>query len=244
MGAFEDAIGKTGGAPAVDSIWDSVFGQPLGDQESGFTGAAFEPLPRCAYLLKVDAVEAREVGEAKYPTLHFTIRVVKGPGSTVNRVMFDDLFLYPFARKSETAQAAGERLRLTMTRVRNAFRLDQERPMGKSSDAIGLWGRQFEGKVFTGVLRIEGSRKDEETGREYDARNRIVWDSVGHPEAAYTGEEKKYLGKTYAERVDAEIAAFEEKAAGGGVGGAKGKKAGSALGAAKPTDFFGGGSAG
>src|SRR6267143_1990381 len=128
--AFEDAANKAAGAaPAVDSIWDSVFGAPLGDQESTFTGAAFEPLPRCAYLLKVDAVEAREVGDNAYPTLHFTIRVVKGPSGTVNRVIFDDLFLYPFAKKNETIDGAKERLRATMTRVRNAFRLSQERPM-------------------------------------------------------------------------------------------------------------------
>lgn len=241
MSAFEDKMGGAGGG--VDPIWDSVFGAPLGDAESAFEGGGFEPLPRCAYLLKVDSVEGREVGDAKYPTLHLGIRVMKGPAGTVNRVIFDDLFLYPFARKGETADAAKKRLTGTLVRVRNAFRLEQERPMGKSVDAIALWGRQFEGKTFTGVLRVEGTREEvdkatgQKTGRSFDARNRIVWDSVGHPEAVYTGEEKPYVGMTYGARVDAEIAAFTTKVAKGD--GAAGKTAGGSFGGPAPTAFFG-----
>lgn len=110
--------------------------------------------------------------------------------------------------------------------------------MGKDLAALALWGRQFEGRVFTGVLRIEGGRKDEKTGREYDARNRVVWNSVGHPDAVYTGDEKKYVGMTYGARVEAVIAEVAAKAAGGD--GASGKTAGGAFGAAAPTDFFSG----
>jgi len=235
MSAFEDKMADGAGG-AVDSIWDSVFTNPLGNEESAFEGGGFDPLPRCAYLFKVDSVEAREVGDANYPTLHFALRVVKGPAGTVNRVIFDDLFLYPFARKNETQAQAAERLRKTLVRVRNAFRLQQERPLGRSLDALKLWARQFDGTTFTGVVRIEGTRKDEKTGREYDARNRLVWDSLGHPDAVYTGDEKKYVGQTYGARVDAEIAALAAKSGGGD--GASGKTAGGAFGSPTPTSFF------
>jgi len=243
MSKFEQAGG--GGAPAVDPIWDAVFGGPLGDEESTFEGGTFETLPRGTYFLKVEAAEGRLVGEDGYPTAHVGLRVVKGPAGTANRVIWDDLFLYPFPRKGETPEAAAERLRKTLTRVRNAFRLQQERPAGRSIEALSSWARQMTDRIVTAVVRIEAAREEvrdgQKTGRTFDARNRLVWDSVGNPDAVYTGDEKKYAGMTYGARAEAEIAAVDAKAAGGAGGAASGKTAGGALGSATPTGFFGGG---
>jgi hypothetical protein len=232
----------------VDPLWDAVFSAPLGDEESE-REEGFDVLPKFNdYRWTFESAEGRLVGEAGYPTLHVGIRIVAGPKATANRVVFDDLFLVPFPRKGETQDAATARMRRTMTRLRNHLKLAQERPLGRPGDvdAIGAWGRQFIGKEVIGALRVEGAREEtdrdtgEKTGRVFDARNRIIWDSIADPAAFVIDKTTgRATAQTYGDRSAMAIAEADAKAASGG--GAAGKRAGTAFGSPTPTSFFPGG---
>lgn len=237
MSKFEEA--GAGGGSAVDPIWDAVFGQPLGDQES--EQESFEPLPRLdhGYGLKFESAEGRLVGKDGYPTVHFGLRVTSGPAGAANRVVWDDIFLVPFPRQGESPADAAGRLRALLTRLRNHFKLAQERPLGRDAESLGVWGRQFVGKDAVAGLRVEGERTDKDSGRTYAARNRVIWEGIGAPDSPVLDKKTKQpTGQTYAQRAAEEVAAYEKKQAGGGP---TGKRAGSALGAPTPTSFFGGG---
>jgi len=222
-----------------DDAFNAIYGRPMDDNDEGERQVGSEPVPRFDYyVVHFDEGKGDLLGDKKAPAVQIVATIKEGPDGTINRKLFDTIFLQVSPNKyikeddGKSVQVPKTKEEFEDSVAKHMQRLNRIARIGKFAlkapksfllTDLQTYGMQFGlNGGFDAIVAVSISKeRPDGKGGTWPAKNRIIIASMAALDDPELDKKGKPTGRSAHEESRDKLTKFNERKAanaGRGVG--------------------------